>query len=151
MAEDEIVITEFIAANFGLGIGDTVTISGGLGSGEYSITGIYSCANDMGDNLGMTAEGYLLIGRDDPQIWCHHYFLADPSQKATITEALETAYGDGGSGKDKPQRSAHGGGYAEPECEGQAKLPVCKAKGFVDAVIPLFRHQETAAGHDGDD
>lgn len=93
MAEDEIVITEFIAANFGLGIGDTVTISGGLGSGEYSITGIYSCANDMGDNLGMTAEGYLLIGRDDPQIWCHHYFLADPSQKATITEALETAYG----------------------------------------------------------
>ena len=28
MAEDEIVITEFIAANFGLGIGDTVTISG---------------------------------------------------------------------------------------------------------------------------
>lgn len=92
-AEDEIVITEFIAANFGLGLGDTVTISGGLGSGEYSITGIYSCANDMGDNIGMTAEGYLLIGRDDPQIWCHHYFLADTSQKAAITKALEAAYG----------------------------------------------------------
>lgn len=93
MAENEIVMTEFIAANFGLGIGDTVTVSGGLGSGEYTITGIYSCANDMGDNIGMTADGYLLIGRDDPQIWCHHYFLADPSQKAAITEALESAYG----------------------------------------------------------
>lgn len=92
-AKNEIVITEFIAANFGLGIGDTVTVSGGLGSGEYTITGIYSCANDMGDNIGMTAEGYLLIGKDDPQIWCHHYFLADPSQKAAITEALEAAYG----------------------------------------------------------
>lgn len=92
-AENKIVITEFIAANFGLGIGDTVTVSGGLGSGEYTITGIYSCANDMGDNIGMTAEGYLLIGRDDPQIWCHHYFLADPSQKAAITGALEAAYG----------------------------------------------------------
>lgn len=92
-AENEIVMTEFIAANFGLGIGDTVTVSGGLGSGEYTITGLYSCANDMGDNIGMTAEGYLLIGRDDPQIWCHHYFLADPSQKAAITEALESAYG----------------------------------------------------------
>lgn len=93
MTENEIVITEFIAANFGLDIGDTVTVSGGLGSGEYTITGIYSCANDMGDNIGMTAEGYLLIGRDDPQIWCHHYFLADPNQKAAITEALEAAYG----------------------------------------------------------
>lgn len=93
MAENEIVMTEFIAANFGLGIGDTGTVSAGLGSGEYTITGIYSCANDMGDNIGMTAEGYLLIGRDDPQIWCHHYFLADPGQKAAITQALESAYG----------------------------------------------------------
>lgn len=92
-AENEIVMTEFIAANFGLSIGDTVTVSAGLGSGEYTITGIYSCANDMGDNVGMTADGYLLIGRDDPQIWCHHYFLADPSQKAAVTEALESAYG----------------------------------------------------------
>ena len=92
-AENEIVVTEFIAANFGLGIGDTVTVSGGLGSGEYFITGIYSCANDMGDNIGMTAAGYLRIGRDDPQIWCHHYFLADPGQKTAITEALEAAYG----------------------------------------------------------
>lgn len=92
-AENEIVITEFIAANFGLRIGDTVTISGALGSGEYTVSGIYSCANDMGDNIGMTAAGYLRIGRDDPQIWCHHYFLADPSQKAAITEALEAAYG----------------------------------------------------------
>lgn len=92
-AENEIVITEFIAAHMGLDIGDHVTITGGLGSGEYFITGIYSCANDMGDNIGMTAGGYLLIGRDDPQIWCHHYFLADPSQKAAITAALEAAYG----------------------------------------------------------
>ena len=92
-AEDEIVVTEFIAANFGLSVGDTVTLSSGLGSREYSVTGFYSCANDMGDNIGMTAAGYLLIGRDDPQIWCHHYFLADPSQKAAITETLETTYG----------------------------------------------------------
>ena len=93
IADDEIVVTEFIAANFGLNIGDAVTVSGGVGSGEYTVTGIYSCANDMGDNIGMTAAGYLLIGRDDPQIWCHHYFLANPSQKAAITEALEDAYG----------------------------------------------------------
>lgn len=91
--DSEIVVTESIAAHFGLELGDTVTVSGALGSGEYTVTGVYSCANDMGDNIGMTAEGYLKIGRDDPQIWCHHYFLSDPGQKAAITQALEAAYG----------------------------------------------------------
>ena len=89
----EIVLTEFVAAHLGLGIGDSVTVSGGLGSGEFTVTGLYSCANDMGDNVGMTAAGYLSIGRDDPQIWCHHYFLSDPGQKAAITQALESTYG----------------------------------------------------------
>ena len=92
-ADNEIVITEFIAANFGIAIGDTVTVRGDSGSGEYIVSGIYSCANDMGDNFGMNREGYLKIGRDHPNLWCWHYFLADSSQKGTITKALESAYG----------------------------------------------------------
>lgn len=92
-ADNEIVITEFIAANFGISIGDTVTIRGDSGSGEYIVSGIYSCANDMGDNFGMNREGYIKIGRDHPNLWCWHYFLADSSQKGAITEALESAYG----------------------------------------------------------
>ena len=93
IADNEIVITEFIAANFGLAIGDTVTVRGDNGSGEYIISGIYSCANGMGDNFGMSREGYLKIGRDSSNLWCWHYFLADSSQKGAITEALESAYG----------------------------------------------------------
>ncbi len=92
-AGNEVVLTEFVAANFGVSMGDTVTITGGNGSSEYVVSGIYSCANDMGDNIGMSREGYLKIGNDDPHIWCIHYFLADTSQKAAITEALENAYG----------------------------------------------------------
>ena len=92
-ADNEIVITEFIAADFGIKIGDTVTVRGDNGSGEYMVSGIYSCANDMGDNFGMSREGYLKIGRDSPNLWCWHYFLADNSQKGAITEALESAYG----------------------------------------------------------
>jgi len=91
--DDEIVITEFIAADFGLSIGDSVTVASSAGSGDYTVTGIYSCANDMGDTIGMSREGYLKIGADDPQLWCHHCFLADPSQKTVITEELEAAYG----------------------------------------------------------
>ncbi len=93
MADNEIVITEFIAANFGIAIGDTVMVRGDSGSGEYIVSGIYSCANDMGDNFGMNREGYLKIGRDHPNLWCWHYFLADSSQKGAITKALESAYG----------------------------------------------------------
>jgi len=92
-ADNEIVITEFIAANFGIAIGDTVMVKGDSGSGEYIVSGIYSCANDMGDNFGMNREGYLKVGSDHPNLWCWHYFLADSSQKGAITEALESAYG----------------------------------------------------------
>ncbi len=92
-ADNEIVLTEFVAASFGVSVGDTVTVRGDSGSGEYTVSGIYSCANDMGDNIGMSREGYLKIGRDNPHIWCWHYFLADTSQKAAITQALEDAYG----------------------------------------------------------
>lgn len=92
-ADDEIVLTEFVAADLGVTIGDTLTVSGDTGSGIYTVSGIYSCANDMGDNIGMSQEGYLKIGHDSPQLWCHHYFLEDSSQKGTIREKLETTYG----------------------------------------------------------
>lgn len=92
-AENEIVITESIAADFRIGIGDTVTVRGAGGSGEYIVSGIYSCANDMGGNFGMNREGYLKIGQDYQNLWCMHYFLADSSQKEVIADALENIYG----------------------------------------------------------
>ena len=78
-AADEVVLTEFVAADLGVSVGDTVTLAGSLGSGEYVISGIYQCANDMGMNIGMNREGYAQIGEDTPQIWCTHFFLANPS------------------------------------------------------------------------
>ncbi len=92
-AENEIVLTEFVASDLGVDIGDTVTVRGDLSSGEYTVSGIYSCANNMGANVGLSQSGYLKIGRDDPRIWCWHYFLGDPSQKAAITQALEERFG----------------------------------------------------------
>lgn len=91
--EDEVVLTETAASDLGVSVGDTVTIRGDMGSGSFTVSGIYHCANDMGANIGMNREGYLNIGQDDPKLWCHHYFLADPSQKAAITENLQSAFG----------------------------------------------------------
>lgn len=93
IADNEIVVTEFVAEDLGVFIGDTLTVTADIGSAEYVVTGIYTCANDMGANIGMSREGYLKIGQDDPQIWCYHYFLSDPTQKEAVTQALGTEFG----------------------------------------------------------
>ena len=90
---DQVVLTEALAADLGADVGDSVTIRGNKGSREFTVSGIYHCANDMGANLGMSREGYLSIGEDDSRLWCYHYFLEDVSRKQAITEALEQAYG----------------------------------------------------------
>lgn len=91
--DDEIVLTESAALDLGVSIGDTVSLRGDKGVSEFTISGIYQCANDMGNNIGMNREGYLKIGQDDTHLWCYHYFLADPSVKQEITESLEKTYG----------------------------------------------------------
>lgn len=58
MEADEIVLTELLAADLGVDIGDTVTVSVGGNAGAYKISGIYQCANDMGANLGLSRAGY---------------------------------------------------------------------------------------------
>lgn len=92
-ADNEIVVTEFVAADLGVTVGDTLNVVGNSGSEEYIITGIYSCANEMGANIGMNAEGYLKIGKNDPQIWCYHYFLANETQKPEIINELNKQFG----------------------------------------------------------
>lgn len=64
--DNEIVLTEFVASDLGVSIGDTVTVRGDMAGDEYTVIGIYSCANDMGANVGLSQAGYLKIGRDVP-------------------------------------------------------------------------------------
>ena len=90
---NEVTLTEFVAADLGVSVGDTVTITGGLDSREYVVSGIYQCANDMGANIGMNRAGYDLIGEESPTMWCTHYFLEDPSLQPTIMQALQDTYG----------------------------------------------------------
>lgn len=93
MADDEVVITESVAADLGAAVGDTITLSAGVGSGQFTVTGIYQCANDMGANLGMNREGYVRIGEDNPQMWCRHYFLSAPTKQSEVIAALDGAFG----------------------------------------------------------
>lgn len=91
--DNEIVLTESAAQDLGVSVGDSVSVRGNKGIADYTVSGIYQCANDMGKNIGMSREGYQKIGQDEEHMWCYHYFLADNSVRQTVTEALQNAYG----------------------------------------------------------
>jgi len=93
MEADEIVLTEFVAADLNVEIGDMVLVRAGLGSSEYRVSGIYQCANDMGANVGLSREGYQKIGQETANMWCVHYFIEDVDMQPRIMDALDTAYG----------------------------------------------------------
>lgn len=93
LGERTIVLTEFVAADLGVTVGDTVTVAGTAGSDIYTVSGIYQCANDMGANVGLSREGYAAIGAETEHMWCVHYFLEDILQQPSIMRALEETYG----------------------------------------------------------
>jgi len=93
MEADEIVLTEFVAADLNVEVGDTVSVSGGIGNAEYRVSGIYQCANDMGANVGLSREGYLMVGQEAANMWCMHYFIEDVDKQPQVMGALDAAYG----------------------------------------------------------
>lgn len=91
--EGELVLTEVAVRNLGVDLGDEVTVAGDRGEARFTVTGIYQCANQMSSNLGMSREGYLRIGEDQPGLWCSHYFLGDPEKKEAVMASLNDRYG----------------------------------------------------------
>lgn len=91
-ADNQIVITQFVADNLGIGIGDSVIVKHQTRSDTYVVTGIYQCANEMGGNIGMTREGYAKIANVNSYIWCRHYILADVSVSDKIMTYLQKEY-----------------------------------------------------------
>lgn len=93
MEADEIVLTEFVAADLNVGIGDMVMVRAGRGSSEFRVSGIYQCANDMGANVGLSREGYFKVGQETDNMWCVHYFIEDVELQPQIMDKLEEVYG----------------------------------------------------------
>ncbi len=89
---DSILITDTVAKELSLEIGDSVKISANGRVEEYFISGIYQCANGMGTNIGMSLEGYSKIGDITGFIFCYHYILEDGSMRDYIYEYLEEHY-----------------------------------------------------------
>lgn len=85
-----ILITYTVARELGLSVGDAVQVAGGGRKAEYTVSGIYQCANGMGANIGLTREGYARLGDVSGYIWCHHYLLEDGSARDALMKELQT-------------------------------------------------------------
>lgn len=93
---NEIVVTQTVADELKLGIGDTVPVAFGGKESDFMISGIYQCANDMGENFGISKEGfaYYLETDNAEESYYTYYLLQDNHKTDEILQFLEETYGD---------------------------------------------------------
>lgn len=91
--QNEMAVTTVVAEEMGIAIGDTVTVAYGDVCKEYIITGFYQCANDMGNNVAMSMEGFENIYPDEA-FYADNYQLSAPQKKKEIVDMLKTTYQD---------------------------------------------------------
>lgn len=90
--DNEIAVTDFLAKELNLKIGDKVTISRQNYEYEYLITGINIYANELGLNFSMPLEGAKKLGIEDTLFY--GYSLADETNCNELAEELNEKYGD---------------------------------------------------------
>lgn len=89
---NSILITDTVASELQLSIGDTVKVAANGRSETYQVSGIYQCANGMGSNIGMSMEGYSKIGDITDYIWCYHYILENGNMRDFAMNYLQEHY-----------------------------------------------------------
>lgn len=90
--DNEIAVTDFLAKELNIKIGDKVTISRQNYEYEYLITGINIYANELGLNFSMPLEGAKKFGIEDTLFY--GYSLADETVCNELAEELNEKYGD---------------------------------------------------------
>lgn len=89
--DNEVVITDIVADDMDLQIGDTVKVTLEGKNAEYIISGIYQCANELGSTFGMSQDGYAALDQKTDQFY-KNYVLADHSVKESLCQDLTTRY-----------------------------------------------------------
>lgn len=89
---DSILITDTVASELQLSIGDRVRVAANGRVEDYRVSGIYRCANGMGSNIGMSMEGYSKIGDIGGYIWCYHYILENGNMRDFAMAYLQEHY-----------------------------------------------------------
>ncbi|MBQ3514368.1 MAG: ABC transporter permease [Lachnospiraceae bacterium] len=90
--DNEIVITEILAEEYQLKIGDEVTIGYHDEKSEYIIAGIFQTTNDTGKCFSISSEGAMKIGMDE--MYYAGYSLKEPEKRDEVATALNDEFGE---------------------------------------------------------
>ncbi len=90
--DNEIVITEIVAEELSLNMGDTIVVAHNDKRYEYIISGLYQSMNDTGLCFAMSLDGAKKLGIE--YIYQAGYSLSDPSKAEDIADALNERFGD---------------------------------------------------------
>ena len=88
------IVTEFVANALGVKTGYTVQVTCEGRSLYFIVSGIYQCANDMGDNFGISKSGYERFDIEGEPEYFTYYRLEEAEKKDEIVERLLDVYGD---------------------------------------------------------
>lgn len=90
--DNEIIVTEILADELNIKIGDKVTVSHNNEKAQYLVSGFYSSQNDVGLCFAMSSEGAEKLG--NVNILFGGYSLSDPSKKDEIVKAVNKDFSD---------------------------------------------------------
>ena len=90
--DNEIAITDILADELGLKIGDEVTVSNNNNKSEYIITGINVFMNDLGLNFSMPLAGAERLGVED--VYYCSYSLKDSTKAEDVANAINNNFSD---------------------------------------------------------
>lgn len=90
--DNEIAVTDFLAKDLDLKIGDKVTLSRRNFEEEYIITGINVFANELGMNFSIPLEGAKKLGIEDTLFY--GFNITDDGECMKIAKELNKKYGD---------------------------------------------------------
>lgn len=88
---NEVLITDIVADELDLDLGDTVLLSNGHSRKEFIISGFFQSTNDTGMVIAISSEGGEKLGIQSPT---QAYFsLQEPSRAQEIVDSLNEKYG----------------------------------------------------------
>lgn len=90
--DNEIVITDIVAEELNLKMGDKVTVSHENRKDEYMISGINQCMNDTGMCFAMSLEGAKKLGIEN--VYWGGYSISNPSKAVRAAKALNEKFSD---------------------------------------------------------
>lgn len=95
--QNEIVVTQSVADELRIGTGDTVAVAFEGKELDFIVSGIYQCANDMGENFGISKEGFerFLEPDAEKESYYTYYLFQNAAMTEEIAEFLKETYGDG--------------------------------------------------------